>query len=228
MSIGTGIFLGSLCLAFVILYGHTKDRWQWRVFGRWSLRIAVAGGAAFMLLLGYLLLRDYMDSKPKPAKEYAGISLGDSMDEVHYSKGTPAHVLDPQDAEGKDPWRTITFTKDIPAGKSVRDFLDWGYEPEAEARVSVAFSSPSKVVTRVFCYSAPGRVCPSLLGISPGMSEEAVIRTIGKPGSVELGGELGPAKKLKYPQFHVSYLLTRREVYGLEMLSEETTKQSRP
>jgi hypothetical protein len=30
MSLGTGIFLSSLVLATVILYGITKDRWPWR------------------------------------------------------------------------------------------------------------------------------------------------------------------------------------------------------
>jgi ABC-type nickel/cobalt efflux system permease component RcnA len=30
MSVGTAIFLFSLMLATVILYGITKDRWRWR------------------------------------------------------------------------------------------------------------------------------------------------------------------------------------------------------
>jgi len=30
MELGTGIFLSSLVLAAVILYGITKDRWRWR------------------------------------------------------------------------------------------------------------------------------------------------------------------------------------------------------
>jgi hypothetical protein len=30
MSVGTGIFLSSVLLAIVILYGVAKDRWRWR------------------------------------------------------------------------------------------------------------------------------------------------------------------------------------------------------
>jgi hypothetical protein len=44
MSLGTAIFLSSLVLAAVILYGMTMDRWPWR-------RIVLGIGRTFALLL---------------------------------------------------------------------------------------------------------------------------------------------------------------------------------
>jgi hypothetical protein len=44
MSLGTAIFLSSLVLATVILYGMTMDRWPWR-------RIVLGIGRTFALLL---------------------------------------------------------------------------------------------------------------------------------------------------------------------------------
>ena len=32
MNLGTGIFLSTLVMAVIVLYGITKDRWNWRRF----------------------------------------------------------------------------------------------------------------------------------------------------------------------------------------------------
>jgi putative copper export protein len=48
MSIGTGIFLGALSIAIVLLYAVTKDRWDWRKIAR---RFGFGSIALVVLLL---------------------------------------------------------------------------------------------------------------------------------------------------------------------------------
>lgn len=51
MSVGTGIFLAGLIIGLVMLYGHTKDRWDW---GRIAKYFKIAFVVLVLLPLGYL------------------------------------------------------------------------------------------------------------------------------------------------------------------------------
>ena len=114
MEIGTGIFLGLLCIAAVLLYTQTKDRWRWRTVIRWPLRIVVALAVVGALLFGYVLLQEHFRSTPKLITKYADISLGDSKDEVMYAKGPPSYVVEM--AEMPVRFRPLIRLADIPAG----------------------------------------------------------------------------------------------------------------
>jgi hypothetical protein len=116
MSLGLGIFLSTLVLAVVILYGLTKDRWGWRrILKRTALTLlalaAIIGGVYFWNQL------------PVPQTEYAGIRIGMTPDEVMYIKGFPPTVFGElsNDGEGKGwHWRKENASKTIASGRTTR------------------------------------------------------------------------------------------------------------
>jgi hypothetical protein len=118
MSIGLGIFLSSLCLGTIALYGITKDRWNWRRIGRnislGLLVIAIAGA-------GVYFWNDLPTFIPKQ-NEYAGLRLGMTQEEVQYIKGHPPTVLG--EAEGEGEWKGFKpniATTNLEKGKRVED-----------------------------------------------------------------------------------------------------------
>jgi hypothetical protein len=93
MDLGTGIFLSSIVLAVVILYGITKDRWHWR-------RIAKRAAFIFfgLIVIGTALgvgayYWQQLPQKIERQTAYAGLRLGMTQDEVMYVKGYPPFVL---------------------------------------------------------------------------------------------------------------------------------------
>src|SRR5262245_61539470 len=90
MSLGTGIFLSSLVLATVILYGFTKVRGRWGKMIGWTL-LVVIGGVAAVTAIGQI--RQYWEEWFPPQlgrqTQYAGLKLGISPQEVMYIKGYP-------------------------------------------------------------------------------------------------------------------------------------------
>ena len=107
------------------------------------------------------------------------------------------------------------------------DYLDWSYESESEGRVDVKFSAKSNKVISVFCYSQPGNQCPSLNGIAPTMSEEEVLQRLGEPTQGGVEKAFGYVKRMKYPQYHVIYYLSKRQVYALELGERDETDASK-
>lgn len=102
MTVGTGIFLGFACLAAVIFYTQTKDRWRWRSIAKWVALTVAAPIVVGSLWLGYSTLKSYLASRPKRVTTYASISLGDTKEEVLYASGQPT-VVEVDDAEGVPP-----------------------------------------------------------------------------------------------------------------------------
>ena len=80
MSTGLGIFLASLVLGTVALYGITKDRWNWRIVGGIGLVvIGIAGAVVYFW-------GDFRFPISKQT-EYADLRLGMTRDQVKSIKG---------------------------------------------------------------------------------------------------------------------------------------------
>ena len=90
MSTGLGIFLASLVLGTVALYGITKDRWNWRIVGGISLVvIGIAGAVVYFW-------NDFRFPISKQT-EYADLRLGMTRDQVKSIKGYPTSNVTPRD-----------------------------------------------------------------------------------------------------------------------------------
>ncbi len=221
MAIGTGIFLGLLCVAAAFLYTQTKDRWRWRTIVRWPLRVVVALALIGALLFGFVLLQERLESRPRLVTRYADIGLGDSKDEVLYAKGPPNYVLESDAIPTR--FLRVTRVSDIPAGKSPADYLYWSYESERNGRLDIKFSARSNLVVSVFCFSKPDNRCPELNGVFPEMTEDQVLHRLGKPARADIEKSSGYVKTLKYPQYQVAFYLTKRQVYALELGDRDET-----
>lgn len=104
MSVGTGVFLGLLCIAAVWLYVATRGRWRWR-------RIALAAVAIVALpLVGFgiwVAYEDFRSSQPMPQSELFGVRIGMTKAEVTFHKGHPVEwdkTDGAQDRQRPDQW----------------------------------------------------------------------------------------------------------------------------
>lgn len=88
MELGTGIFLASVVLALVFLYGHTKDRWRWKTIALRTLLglIVLAGGTALLIWV-----YGKYENRVIAQTEFLSISLGDKAPDVRFKKGNPAN-----------------------------------------------------------------------------------------------------------------------------------------
>ena len=215
MDLGTGIFLSSIVLAVVILYGITKDRWHWR-------RIAKRAAFIFfgLIVIGTALgvgayYWQELPQKIERQTAYAGLRLGMTQDEVMYVKGYPPFVLG---EELTDPqWKgfmTVVDTKNLEKGKRAIDYRDWSYE-EYEHNINVAFNPARTAVTVIQCYSKDKVYrCPELGGVRDGDSEKEVLRKLGNPTSSKIDGV---TKEMSYRDFNIEIWLTKEEVYMLAL-----------
>jgi hypothetical protein len=77
MDLGTGIFLSSILISLVLLYGFTRDRWRWRKM----ISLALAVGLVLVTgIIAATAIVQYWDalfptSLPRQT-QYAGIKLG--------------------------------------------------------------------------------------------------------------------------------------------------------
>ena len=124
VEVGTGIFLSSVLIAIVLLYGFTKDRWRWRKIGVWLLLlilVPIAGSAAVATLAHYW--DELFPTRLGRQTQYAGLKLGMSPQEVIYIKGYPPVVLEKDNSDSA--WARLGLrvveTKDLAQGKKVTD-----------------------------------------------------------------------------------------------------------
>jgi hypothetical protein len=213
MSIGTGIFLSSLLLAVVILYGLTKDRWRWRTFARrlgyfvvGLVVLGVAAGGAFYVW-------DHWPRSKVKQTEYAGVRIGMTQDEVRYVNGYPPTVFGALETSGEAKgFQAIIETKNLEKGKTVDDYVDWSYGGYSN-RTDVQFDLQKTGVVVVQCYSTDKlRRCPAIEGIADGDSEQEVVRVFGKPDVSKIDGV---SKSIYYRTLGVFFTLTQESVYLL-------------
>ncbi len=215
MSLGTGIFLSTLVIALVALYGITKDRWNWRRFVKRSVFVCfgmvllggMAGGAVYF----YRQLPTVVGRQT----EYAGLRLGMSRDEVLYVNGYPPSVL----ADDLDPAWTgfyvVVETSKLEKGKTIHDYSRWSYAGYNH-NINVAFND-AKTVAAIHCFSKDElRRCPAIAGIADGDYEPEVLRAFGNNPVAKI---TGTTKSLTYPEIGVRLHLAKQRVYALEVSS---------
>lgn len=215
MSIGTGLFLSTVILSVVLLYGFTKDRWRWKV----GIKRTSIGVFATILIgviaWGGLYIWNHLPTTLTPQTEYVGLHLGMSPDEVMYVKGYPPIVL------GKpvrvDEWTgfflEVIETKKLEKGKTVNDFQYWVYD----SIITVEFDNAKKAIVKISCNSSNKlNRCPALAGVIDGDSEKEAIRKLGNPDRAEI---MGLAKYLYYRKFGIELILTKEQVYHLSIVA---------
>ena len=211
MSVGTGIFLGLLSLGLVYLYVQTREKWNWKKIAKGFGFVCAALLILVVGTIGYFLVPDWWGNRPRPVSEYASLRFGMSMDEVLYIKGLPSHVLGPTIKD----FREIIDQKEIPEGKSIRNYDAWAWDSDLE-RLDVGFDKENGNVRRIACYSTKRYGCPGLLGMRIGISEEDVVARLGKPSTEELSGV---TKKLGYGKYNLFFFLNKQSVYYLGIRS---------
>src|SRR5262245_15306962 len=220
MDLGTAIFLSSIVLAVVILYGINKAigrrapaslpaapirRWSWRRAAFVFFGLIVLGVGAYYW--------QQLPQKIERQTAYAGLRLGMTPDEVMYVKGYPPFVLaeeltDPQ-------WKgfmKVVDTKNLEKGKRAIDYRDWSYQGY-EHNIDVTFNPARTAVEGIQCYSNDKiHRCPELGGVRDGDSEKEVLRKLGNPTTSKIDGV---TKQMSYRDLNIQVWLTKEEVYML-------------
>lgn len=209
MELGTAVFLSSITLCVVLLYGFTKDRWSWRriIFRTFMgmVILAVTGGAL-------IVVAQYWDqifpTKLMRQTEYAGVRLGMSRDEVRYVKGLPTNVV--TDDVNVGSFGTFKLSE-LPQGKTINDFPLWSYY-DSNHYIGVAFGK-GKTVLSIACYSKE-RIyrCPEIGGVQDGTSEAELLRKFGAPSRSQIKGA---TKSLEYNDIGVEFGLEMEKIYRL-------------
>ncbi len=87
MSLGTGVFLGSLFLGTVLLYLWTREVWNWRKVLK---RLALASTALVLLVvagvIGSFVYEKWRD-RPQVVTGMLGVGLGERMSDVIFRQG---------------------------------------------------------------------------------------------------------------------------------------------
>lgn len=163
-------------------------------------------------------------SKPTVAKKLAGVSLGESKDEIYYALGEPSHVLLP--AEKKENCndeqsnfkfcrsRQIAYIHDlVKEGKHPKGFDDWAYERNG-FRLDIEFSD-NKIIS-LGCYSQSdkmNKLCQAN-EILLGDSENTIIKKLGEPTQSRIENLY---KEITYSKLNTKYFLTKRQVYMIKI-----------
>jgi hypothetical protein len=209
MSIGTALFLSTLVIGLIILYGITRDRWNWKAIAKRT------GLAVFVIVLVGLLTAGgfYLwNNLPVGVQtQYAGLKVGMHKDEVKYVKGMPTDVLEPLTTEGEmKGWQGIITTSELlKQGKSVDDYNTWQYDL-GEARLDLDFDPQSRLIV-VSCYSPTySSKCPSIGGLTVGVTEKEIVSRLGAPDDARLDGI---TKSLYYKNLGIYFTLEKERVY---------------
>jgi hypothetical protein len=209
VDLGTGIFLSSVVLAVVLLYGITKDRWSWRrIVKRTALVLLCTIVLGTVIGVGIYQWQQ-LPQKPERQTSYAGLRLGMTQDEVTYVKGYPPFIL--IEDEDKGFVQSVDATK-LEKGKHVNDYQLWSYGAN-EHYINVIFNPTRTAVVNITCVSLKTRFdCPYLAGVQDGDSEQDVLRKLGTPTSSKIEGS---TKEMTYRDLNVRVRLTKERVYML-------------
>ena len=212
MTLGMGIFLSTLMLSAVIIYALTINRWDWRkIIFRGFISVGVAVILSAIAVAVFILKDRFLPLAIQ--KEYAGVQLGMTMDEVKYAIGYPDAVLEPNvETEGEmKGWQKIIATKDL-KDKKVDDYNDWTFD-RSFGHIQTTFDKKEKRLIAAECYSQ-NRLgdCPALYGIKDGDTEQSVFQRFGTPDNSKIDGV---ARMIYYERIGVFFYLAKKQVYLL-------------
>jgi hypothetical protein len=211
MSLGSALFLSSLVIALVMLYGITKDRWRWRIFAKRAILTLVAIAVLTGAIVGGLYVWSQLPPFLTQQTEYEGLRLGIGPDEVIYIKGFPPTVYGEVETEGDYKGFQPTFeTEKLEKGKNVRDYRAWAYNGD-HSRIDVTFNKEKTAVIVIQCYSSDKLSrCPPILGVRDGDSEKVVVQRLGEPAISRIEGAV---KYMNYPSLGINFHLEKEQVY---------------
>jgi hypothetical protein len=210
MSLGSGIFLSSLVIAFTLLLIHKLQNGKLMSF---SLKVIlcilfITCGSA----IGYSVIKEI--GKLTAPTEFAGVRFGMTKDEILYEMGQPTKtikfdgsVVIPPDLE-----RSLIFDKDK---------HHWHYDKNDYA-LNVFFDLKTNKVKEVGCYYALefnpiGIKYCKFKNIGLGASEEEVIENLGAPSDSKFSG-IG-MKFLTYERLNTHVALLRKVVTHINVSS---------
>lgn len=212
MTIGTGIFLSTLCLIAVYLCKSIKFNWK-RLLKVTLLLIFVGVSFGFLCFIGISLYDQKYKFFPVKQNDYANISLGMTMSEVKYLKGNPLFVIDNNSSNSKIHF--IRYLNEFEPKQKIEDFLGWGYEEkDSNHRLQMYFDGEGKIKS-VFCHSIGFMACPRLLGIWDGISERELVEKIGKPTIEKISDSA--VKIMQYEDLNITFFLEKGQVYLMQM-----------
>lgn len=222
MSLGTGIFLSSLLLAIVALYGLTKDRWGWRRFMKRFAFVVLGLVALTAVSIGGYYVWENIPTPVTRQTEYAGVRLGMSPDEVMYVKGYPPTVLTSKPGDEWKDFFLVVETSKLEKGKKVTDYRNWGFKTY-ESELTVAFDEARTKVAVIRCFSNDKRSrCPAIAGVQDGDSEQTVIRKLGPKHEQRIEGV---TKSIVWPDLGIRLHLTTEEVFMLDVVAADQLRR---
>jgi len=193
MTLGTGIFLSTILVSIIVLFGMTKDRWNWkriiiRSVGGLLLFTAITAGG-FWAVITY-------NERPVVATELEGIKLTHTKDDVIFLKGAPDKRLD---KENDNIWTYKTSKK---------------YSSDESHTVVVKFEDDS--VSEVYYLSGCILGCTRLSDIGVGRSYERVVEKFGEPTHTSTHKNK-LSKVVSYKKYNVFFELEKNQVttYGI-------------
>jgi hypothetical protein len=188
MELGTGIFLAAVVLGLVLLFGQTKDKWNWK-------KIILIPVCLYVLGVGGIILYDKASDEYKnrvvKQTEFLGIALGDSISDVKFKKGEPAKL----------DW--TASRKDLMA------YSDESGDPDFILRFQ-----DSNV--RIIYNFNKCRWCDRIFGLGFGSSYKEIEEKLGEPSSVSISNnEL--SRRIFYEKWNVFFTLQKSKVvnYGV-------------
>lgn len=95
MELGTGIFLSTVFVGLIALYGITKDRWNWKKITKYgSISLIIISTLLVFAIYGYDNYKSdsFAQAKFVNPKGLSGITLGQSRSDVIFQLGKPDSV----------------------------------------------------------------------------------------------------------------------------------------
>lgn len=87
MSIGLGIFLGSVFLGLILLYISTANTWNWRkIVRRMLITLSLIVAATVLLVLAFKGYEDWT-KRPQIINSIGGVELGERFSDVEFKNG---------------------------------------------------------------------------------------------------------------------------------------------
>ena len=192
MSLGLSILLSSILLSVLALFVATKDRWNWKKI------IFIPPLVVLPLILGLFgifSVAEWVKERPKKLEEFWGVPLRASKADVLFLKGEPDVMGDPRPS--KDGERTLE---------------QWSFSDD---RFAVRVGFQEDTVWYVMLESTSTSVSPTIAGLKPGASLEAVEAKFGEPSEVSHSSD-ELKRVICYADFQVCFAFEKNElnVYG--------------
>jgi hypothetical protein len=91
MTLGTGIFLSSIIISLVILFGITKERWNWKKI---VIGLILASVGLCIVLFGAIWSYEQYHNRVTPQTEFRSLKLTNTKADVKFIKGAPDVIKD--------------------------------------------------------------------------------------------------------------------------------------